>query len=99
MKHKGLSSTADVFARRGDPWVSEKEGRKDFGRILDLENVDRDAENHRLSSKFWDKKIADELRSLPSIAPKKRDKKKSLDDKRLSILRKLNDSLDKKGLR
>ncbi len=36
-------SNADVFAARGDPWVSDREGREQFGRRLDHEDPDFDA--------------------------------------------------------
>lgn len=37
-----VKSCADVFAQRGDPWVSEREGIRSFGRILQTEDADRD---------------------------------------------------------
>lgn len=37
-----LSSSASIFARKGNPWVSDKEGRKDFGRNLDTEEPELD---------------------------------------------------------
>lgn len=42
-KSKGkYSSNASIFARRGDPWVSRKEGERDFQRNLETENPDFD---------------------------------------------------------
>lgn len=41
MKPK-YSSSARIFARRGDPWVSEREGREKFGRNIESENPDFD---------------------------------------------------------
>ncbi len=37
-----MSSSAGVFAKRGDPWVTEREGTKGFGRNLETENPDVD---------------------------------------------------------
>jgi hypothetical protein len=39
---KGYSSNSKIFARRGDPWVSGREGREKFGRNLETENPDLD---------------------------------------------------------
>lgn len=37
-----MSSMASIFEDRGDPWVTEKEGIKLFGRNVVTENPDRD---------------------------------------------------------
>lgn len=39
---KGYSSNSKIFARRGDPWVSGREGREKFGRNIETENPDLD---------------------------------------------------------
>jgi hypothetical protein len=52
-KRSSISSTARIFERRGDPWVTPKEGVKDFARNLATEDVDRDAEAHKLSSNHY----------------------------------------------
>lgn len=39
---KRYASNASLFAKRGDPWVSRKEGEKDFNRNLETENPDYD---------------------------------------------------------
>lgn len=36
------SSNSQIFEQRGDPWVSEKEGIRDYGRDLFSENPDFD---------------------------------------------------------
>lgn len=36
------SSNSDIFRRRGNPWVSRREGENDFGRILETENPEMD---------------------------------------------------------
>jgi hypothetical protein len=36
------SSNSGIFERRGDPWVSEKEGVREYGRDLFSENPDFD---------------------------------------------------------
>lgn len=37
-----VSSNARLFEKRGDPWVSEREGQEKFGRNLNSENPDFD---------------------------------------------------------
>lgn len=59
-----------LFEKQGNPLVSAREGREKFGRLLDIENVDYDAETQKLSTKFWDRKIAEELRNTPTIVAK-----------------------------
>lgn len=43
MAKERYTSNAGVFAKRGDPWVTRREGEKAFGRNLDSENPDMDA--------------------------------------------------------
>lgn len=37
-----LSSASGIFARRGDPWVTEREGIEAYGRSPERENAERD---------------------------------------------------------
>jgi len=37
-----LKTNCSIFEERGDPWVSQREGLRDFGRILETENPDLD---------------------------------------------------------
>jgi hypothetical protein len=37
-----LSSSAGAFEKRGDKWVTDKEGVREYGRNLDTENAERD---------------------------------------------------------
>lgn len=37
-----LSSNSGIFAKRGDPWVSRKEGERDFNRNLETEDPEYD---------------------------------------------------------
>lgn len=39
---QGYSSNSGIFAKRGDPWVSRREGIRDFRRDPDNENPDYD---------------------------------------------------------
>lgn len=39
---RGYSSNSGIFAKRGDPWVSGREGREKFGRNVETENPDLD---------------------------------------------------------
>lgn len=39
----GIRSNSDIFADRGDPWVSDKEGRTEYGRIERTENPEFDS--------------------------------------------------------
>lgn len=45
------ASNASVFARRGNPWVSEREGREGYGRNLDTEDPDLDMFTRAKSAK------------------------------------------------
>lgn len=38
-----VHTSASIFARRGDPWVTDKEGARDYGRRVDTETPDLDA--------------------------------------------------------
>lgn len=38
-----VKTCASLFERRGDPWVSPRSGREDFGRNLDTEDPDMDS--------------------------------------------------------
>jgi hypothetical protein len=53
-KRSGYSSLADIFARRGDPWVSDKEGMRDYGRNMETENAEYDFDHrfHNTGSAF-----------------------------------------------
>jgi hypothetical protein len=42
-----LSSSSGMFARKGDPWVTDREGQRDFGRTVEIENPDMDADRQR----------------------------------------------------
>jgi hypothetical protein len=41
----GFSSNSKIFARRGNPWVSRREGERDFGRNLETEDAEFDFDN------------------------------------------------------
>jgi hypothetical protein len=42
-----MSSSSGMFARKGDPWVTRKEGERDFNRQVEVENPDMDADRQR----------------------------------------------------
>jgi hypothetical protein len=42
-----ISSSAGAFARRGDPWVTDREGKRDYNRQVEVENPDMDADRQR----------------------------------------------------
>jgi hypothetical protein len=42
-----MSSSSNIFARRGDPWITEREGVRDFNRTREIENPDADADRQR----------------------------------------------------
>lgn len=42
MSKRGPISSTSLFAKRGDPWLTEKEAHKDFGRVPVFENPDLD---------------------------------------------------------
>jgi hypothetical protein len=42
-----MSSSAGMFARKGDPWVTGREGERDYNRQVEVENPDMDADRQR----------------------------------------------------
>jgi hypothetical protein len=58
---QGYSSNARLFAKRGDPWVSRKEGIKDFGRNPETEDAEFDFDHrfHKTGSAFGKPKPAE----------------------------------------
>lgn len=42
-----LSSSSGMFARKGDPWVTDREGQELFNRQVEVENPDMDADRQR----------------------------------------------------
>jgi hypothetical protein len=59
-----LSSSAGMFARKGDPWVTDKEGRRDFDRQVEIENPDMDADRQRAQRiQNFSKEFQDRVRS------------------------------------
>lgn len=56
-----LSSSSGMFARKGDPWVTDREGREGYNRTVEVENPDMDADRQRhqrisrFSKEFQDK--------------------------------------------
>lgn len=80
MKHRlnetsrGYSSNARIFENRGDPWVSDREGREGYGRTDD-ELPDLDA--------YWRATKAltrDRDRSIPVVKPPLSERDKALLD-------------------
>jgi hypothetical protein len=64
-KKLGFASNSDVFSRRGDPWVSDKEGRKDYGRDnAAFENPDMDC--HTKATKAVPKREPAPMKSTKS---------------------------------
>lgn len=42
MTQPKMRSNSSIFERRGDPWVTDRNGREDFGRNLETENPEMD---------------------------------------------------------
>jgi hypothetical protein len=42
-----LSSSSNAFAKRGDPWVTKREGEEGYDRQVEIENPDMDADRQR----------------------------------------------------
>lgn len=89
----GFSSNSKIFARRGNPWVSRREGEQQFGRNLETEDAEYDFDHRFHETGGFGK---------PSIAvpkPEYRDPKpqpQSGDDfsrRKANVLRKMNSSL------
>ena len=69
-----MPNMGQVFERRGDPLVSPREGVSVYGRNVETENVDHDAENQRLSSAYWDRKLKEELAKAQTVVAVVEDK-------------------------
>lgn len=69
-----MPNMGQVFERRGDPLVSPREGLSGYGRVVEIENVDHDAENQRLSSAYWDRKLKEELAKAQTVVAVVEDK-------------------------
>lgn len=75
---KGIRSNSDIFADRGDPWVSEKEGLTGYGRILRTENPDLDqftrakmaTGKHEMKSEPRSEPRADQKRRVANVMAK-----------------------------
>lgn len=72
-----LSSNSKLFARRGDPWITNREGVKDYGRNPEAENPEYDFDHrfHHTGETFGKPSVAipkEELREpkpTPSSKP------------------------------
>lgn len=42
-----LSSSSGMFAKKGNPWVTRREGERDYDRQVEVENPDMDADRQR----------------------------------------------------
>lgn len=63
-----MSTSAGSFARRGDPWVTDKEGRRDFDRQVEIENPDMDADRQRYQRlQNFSKEFQDRIRKQKPI--------------------------------
>lgn len=66
-----MSSSSGAFAKRGDPWVTDREGRQDpaYGRQVEVENPDMDADRQRAARiRNFSKEFQDRVR--PEITPR-----------------------------
>lgn len=73
MTHSGkMKSSASIFADRGDPWVTQREGREKFGRNLVSENPEMDA--HLFASR--------QNKHVPSVIRAKPDRERPDDNRR-----------------
>lgn len=71
-RHKGgFASNSDLFAKRGDPWITQREGIKDFGRNPETEDPEYDFDHRFHSTGTFGK---------PSQAPKRVDHRDPLPD-------------------
>lgn len=58
-----MPSSAGAFAKRGDPWVTDREGKRDFNRQVEIENPDMDADRQRLARiRSFSKEFQDKVR-------------------------------------
>jgi hypothetical protein len=60
-----MSSSAGMFAKKGDPWVTRREGERDFNRQVEVENPDMDADRQRNARiEKQPKEVQDRLKRL-----------------------------------
>ena len=91
-KKLGYTLNTDVFTKRGDPWMTEKEGRKEFGRDHEVfENPDLD----RYTKAKKAKKKVEPKTQAPKKVPET--EKKQLARRRVNIAIKMGHDLRKKG--
>lgn len=66
-----LSSSSRAFARRGDPWATDREGIRSYGRNPELENPDKDADDqrHQLNQARNKQIIEDQFDELSKTKP------------------------------
>ena len=91
-KRLGYTLNTNVFNKRGDPWMTEKEGRKEFNRDHEVfENPDLD--------RYTKAKKAKPKKEPKTQAPKKvsETEAKQLARRRANIAIKLGANLRKKG--
>lgn len=90
-----VSSSSGMFAKRGNPWITRKEGVKDFGRNPETEDAEYDFDHrfHETANAF----------GKPKEAPKKEEHKEDkpeplpLDHPRrtANVLRRMNAAIHK----
>jgi hypothetical protein len=63
------SSNSSLFEKRGDPWVSQRQGLEDYGRILGTENPDLDCFTKASPAKEHRERGSDKAVSTKSDEP------------------------------
>lgn len=90
------ASNSGIFEKRGDPWVTRREGVRDFGRNLDTEDADRDFDHRFHDTGFGPKQAAPHPeRTTERPAPRDDDFQR----RKANIARRMNSSINARAPR
>jgi hypothetical protein len=90
------ASNSRVFEKRGDPWVTRREGVKDFARNIETEDADRDFDHRFHNTGFGPKEAAPHPEhKAPRPAPKEDDFLR----RKANIARRMNKSINARAPR
>lgn len=78
-----MKTNALIFEKKGNPWVSQKEGEKLFGRNLETENPDLDC---FLFAKKRQKDTRPEIAGIPIVKAKKKEVRTADASRKIGLL-------------
>jgi hypothetical protein len=88
------STNSGIFEKRGDPWVTTREGVKDFGRNIETEDAERDFAYRHFDTAFGPKP------AKPHVEAKEQRPTKSDDDperRKASIARRMQMAMNRRS--